>query len=84
MIPFLYRGVEVDYCEGSNAVWFDPGEIGKIDPKSVRTERPTKSFSKRSRSEEGVLDGILSGIDVVFTPDLDILGDFIGGIFDAF
>lgn len=80
MVPFLYRGVEVDYCEESNAVWFDPGEIERAELKP----KPTQGSPVSHRTERGPFEGLREGAGVGYYFDLGIVEGFIGGLFDTF
>lgn len=81
MEAFLYRGVEIDYCEESNAIWFDPGEIEKARLKPL-PERKTLNVNHRREREP--FDGLRDKTDIAYYFDVGLLGDFIGGVFDAF
>ncbi len=81
MVPFLYRGVEVDYCEKSNAVWFDPGEIERAN---LKPEPRRRAARLSHRIERDPFDGFRDKANIAYYFDVGILGDFIQGIFDAF
>ena len=82
MRVFHYQGVEIDYCMGSDAIWLDPGELEKlVDLAQAR------GAEKKRRSRFNWMDNpVVDGIDAAFTSIdvLDLLGDAISGLFDAF
>jgi Zn-finger nucleic acid-binding protein len=75
MRVFHYRGVELDYCESSNTVWLDRGELEKI------SRADTSRLKKENRSNP-LLDGLdaaVTGVDFV-----GFIADAFGSLFDGF
>lgn len=81
MRVFHYRGVELDYCEVTNAIWLDRGEWEKLAAKKP-TIKTVSLPAKRRRQSSPAMDGV----DAVFT-GVDIVGfvaEAIVCLFDAF
>lgn len=82
MLVFRYRGVEIDYCPDSNAVWLDRGEWEKItDQNSDRSRKGNWSISDLKPDRNPILEGI----DAAFTSFdfVDFIGDAVSSIFDG-
>lgn len=58
MKHFVFQGIKLDYCEATNAVWMDPGELQQVMDKFC----VTKEKSKESNKAESFGDGIISGV----------------------
>jgi Zn-finger nucleic acid-binding protein len=81
MRVFHYRGVEIDYCPGSDSVWLDAGELEKL----VHLAKPQPPASSKGLSRDWRHNPFIDGIDAALTSIdvLDLLGEAIGALFDA-
>ena len=71
MKHFVYKEISLDYCQTSNSVWMDEGELQSVAKKFVINKKITKSSS-----EYGLLDGIGDGV-------ISAAVDLVGGLFDG-
>ena len=77
MSRFLYRGVELDYCQLTNSVWFDRGEYSKIfqSPENGSKPKPLAERSDPAKEVWETIDKAGNTVDV-----LDIVGDLVSGL----
>ena len=74
MLLLLYQGIEIDYCAGSNSVWLDRGELGKLVPGGVAKKKTGKK--KGADEERGVVDFVAEGL---FQGVFELLGSLWDG-----
>lgn len=75
--------VEVDFCEGCDAFWFDAGEMNQILPDQAKKTRPTDASaapSAQTMALEGGADGVTSVAQVA---QWDLLVDGVFGLLTA-
>ncbi len=82
MKEFVYRGVQLDYCEESHSIWFDRGEYTKIFTTPNKTK---KTSNNKKSSESSVWDNVDFLPDVSDVVDLSAdalgtVGDFVGDL----
>jgi Zn-finger nucleic acid-binding protein len=63
MMLIKYRGVFIDYCEESNSIWLDQGEIEKIIEREEQKKKPKKSLT--SQVTDGLDAGISANLDSI-------------------
>lgn len=74
MVRYRFRGMHIDYCEGSHAVWLDADEIER----ATKTSRTDKNDSSKSVFASGLDAGVTANADSL----LELLGKAVGKIFD--
>lgn len=73
MKRFIFKGIQLDYCEDSNSVWMDKGELDSIAKKMISiNKKQNKQKSSKHNIRENAGDGVL-----------DVVLDIIGGLFDG-
>ncbi|MFK7850549.1 MAG: hypothetical protein AB8D78_06175 [Akkermansiaceae bacterium] len=78
MKKFVYRGVVLDYCVDSHAIWFDQGEYSKLfAPEQKANQIKTATPTEPNSTIYNVLDGATSAVDII-----DVSGDLIGTVGD--
>lgn len=76
--PFVFRGIQLDYCRGTHSIWFDRGEYAKIF--ANKSEGWTKPAESKSSSVWDSIDLVSAPSDLleISGSALEGLGDFVG------
>ena len=76
MRRFLYRGIQLDYCQETHSLWFDQGEYSKMfrSPESKASSLKSGASEVNSKAWE-VIDSASNSIDMI-----EVIGEVLSQI----